>query len=164
VRPLDPDLRRKIIEDLLGLNERGTAPLWELVDNLKQQYDSTGHGEISKKQSRDVATALTRCGVCERRPWDHHPDGTWFLRSRVDPDQALRQCSMLYLWHLLRHPAWSRTRRLSTQGVVSILRWGVENGTFDGLLEAMAAHGVCRAEGEDWVALGDHFLEGFKGA
>jgi len=157
LRPLDPALRRQIVQDLIQLNAEDCLPLPELIDGLKARYQAAGSA-VSKSQINDVTNALRRAGMCERRTHPNYPNGVWFLRSDVGAEDMLKQCSMLYLWTLLKNPAWATARDLDAAAVAGLLRWGLAADRLDPLLEEMTAQGKCEKRGDDWVAVGDYFV------
>ncbi|MCS6861435.1 MAG: hypothetical protein NZT92_14055 [Abditibacteriales bacterium] len=157
LRPLDPATRRQIVQDLVRLNAAESLPLPELSRQLQTYYQACG-SRISKNQINDVTNALRRAGLCEWRSHPDYPNGMWFLRSDVGAEEMLKQCSLLYLWTLMKNPAWATLRQLDAGAVADLLRWGLESDRLEPLLDEMTAQGKCVQQGDDWVAVGNSFV------
>lgn len=156
LRPLEPNLRKQIVEDLIQLHAEERLPLPELGKRLKARYGVAGK-VVSKNQINDVLSALRRAGMCEWGAHFDYPNGVWFLRSDVGAEEMLKQCSLLYLWTLLKNPAWPTSRHLDARVVVDLLHWGLESGQLEPLLEEMTKQGKCKRQGDEWVAVGESF-------
>jgi len=163
MRPLDARVRRQIVSDLVRLNEKVPGPLPELERRLKDEYEAVG-SHVSKNQISDVTSALRRAGLCLRQSHPDYPAGAWFLRGDVSADEMLKQCALLYLWTILKNPAWPSDQHLDTPAVAEIVRWDF-NTTHDAaelieqLLNTLGSLGKCQKQGDQWIAVGEAFVE-----
>jgi len=163
IRPLDASVRRQIVCDLARLNEKVPGPLPELERRLKDEYDAVG-SHVSKSQINDVTNALRRAGLCLRQSHPDYPAGAWFLRGDVSADGMLKQCALLYLWTILKNPAWPSDHHLDKPAVAEIVRWDF-NTTHDAgelieqLLNTLGSLGKCQKQGDEWIGVGEIFVE-----
>jgi hypothetical protein len=162
MRPLDARVRRQIVCDLVRLNEKVPGPLPELERRLKDEYEAVG-SHVSKSQISDVTSALRRAGLCLRQSHPDYPAGAWFLRGDVSADEMLKQCALLYLWTLLKNPAWPSDQHLGKPAVAEIVRWDFNSTQdagklIDDLLNTLGSMGKCQKQGDKWIAVGEMFV------
>ena len=161
LRPLEPGLRRQIQEDLVRLAAAHRVPLNELTKRLKADYDAAGR-QVSTSQINNVATAARHAGLSELKAHADYPAGVHELRADVTADELWRRSSQLYLWNLLKNPAWPSDHHLDLREVALLLDDSAAPETnpaerLTPLFQTLAEEGRCTRRGTEWIAVGDRF-------
>lgn len=160
LRPLEPDLRRRILADMLQYQQGQLTPLNELTRGLRARYSAAGES-VSMSQLSDVGAALRRSGACVRQRHENYPDGVFLLEPQQDIDAVWQQMLRLYVWTLLKSPEWTSSTQLSAEDVAGVLVLPPVDdpeGWLDRVLAELEPSGRVMRSGAGWVAIGDYFV------